>query len=112
MSNTTRKTNIDDTAHKVEAIGSWDHGVEGYDVGERSEDESQKIESLQDFVKCAKKAIWNGMDKLKEKERSYSDILHNRELREKYREHTEEIVAGEKMAVKPLVHEDSFGAPC
>ncbi|KAL7480014.1 hypothetical protein ACHAW6_007669 [Cyclotella cf. meneghiniana] len=112
MSNTTRKTNIDDTAHKVEAIGSWDHGVEGYDVGERSEDESQKIESLQDFVKCTKNAIWNGMEKLKEKERCYSDILHNRELREKYREHTEEIVAGEKMAVKPLVHEDSFGAPC
>ncbi|KAL3782401.1 hypothetical protein HJC23_005449 [Cyclotella cryptica] len=112
MSNPTRKTNIDDTAHKVEAIGSWDHGIEGYDVGDRSEDDSQKIESLQDFVKCAKKAISNGMDKLKEKERSYSDILHNRELREHYREHTEEIVAGEKMAVKPLIREDSFGAPC
>jgi hypothetical protein len=101
------KANTDDTAHQVEAIGTWDHGVEGVDS---LEDGAHKITSMQEFVSCATKAtkaIGSGIKKLAEK-----DILHDRELREKYGDHTEEIVAGEKMAVKAIVHTDSFDAPC
>jgi hypothetical protein len=111
MANLT-KTNIDDTAHRIEAIGSWDHGVEGIDtVNSSAEDGSHKIEGIQDFLKCVSKAIGSGIEKLKEDERRHNGILHDRALREKYREHTEEIVAGEKMAVKSMIHEHSFDAP-
>ena len=118
MPNFTPKSNIDDTAHQVEAIGTWDHGVEGIDTV-NVEDGSHKIVSIQDFVNCAAKAIENaskviggGINTLKEKERNCSDLLHDRRMREDYQQHTEEIVAGEKMAVKPIIHEHSFDAPC
>jgi hypothetical protein len=106
------KTNIDDTAHQVEAIGTWDHGVEGIDTVNSSDNGSHKIDSFEDFVKCATNAIGKGINKLRQTDQSCKDVLHDRQLREAYREHTEEIVAGEKMAVKPIVHEHSFDAPC
>lgn len=34
MSRPIVRSNLQDTGHKCEAIGSWDHGVEPYDVGE------------------------------------------------------------------------------
>lgn len=106
------KPNIDDTAHQVEAIGTWDHGVEGIDTVNSTDNDAHKIDSLKDFIKCATSAIGKGINKLKETELNYNDVLHDRKLREAYREHTEEVVAGEKMAVKPTVHEHSFDAPC
>lgn len=108
----TNENTIDDTAHQVEAIGTWDHGVEGVDTVNAAEDGTHKIDNFQDFVQCAAKAIGSGIEKLKEKERSYNNILHDHRLRKEYQEHTEEIVAGEKMAVKQIVHEHSFDAPC
>ena len=46
------KTNtIDDTSHQVEAIGTWDHGVEGVDTVNIAADGTHKIDSFQDFVK-------------------------------------------------------------
>lgn len=115
---TAAKPNIDDTAHQVEAIGTWDHGVEGVDTA-NIDDGSHKINNIQDFITCASKAIGTaskaigtGINTLKEKERNCNNLLHDRRLREEYREHTEEVVAGEKMAVKSVVREHSFDAPC
>ena len=112
MTNSTARTNFDDTSHQVEAIGTWDHGIEGADTVNCTADKAHKIDNFQDFLKCARNAIGYGLEQLKEKERSFNNILHDRKLREEYREHSEEIVAGEKMAVRAIVHEHSFDAPC
>eukprot|EP01083_Nonionella_stella_P090205 252024_1 len=47
------RTSMDDTGHRVEALGSWDHGLEAYDMGDWAED--PKVESVQEFAKrsCA-----------------------------------------------------------
>ncbi len=95
------KNNIDDTGHKVEALGSWDHGVESYDVGANrcllNEDASFRgtlarwIRKMKDFG---------------------AGIQNDSKLREDYQSHTEEVVAGEKMAVRRVVRRKSFEAPC
>ena len=38
------RSNIDDTGHRVEALGSWDHGLEPYDIGGQTDN---PIESVQ-----------------------------------------------------------------
>lgn len=92
------KNNFDDTGHKLEAIGSWDHGVEPFDAGScpKYGDETLR-ETLGRWVR----RVWFG-----------GGLLNDRELREDYRGHTEEVVAGEKMAVSSVVHRNSFEAPC
>lgn len=112
MTYSTTITNFDDTAHQIEAIGTWDHGMEGIDTVNCTSEKTHKIDNFKDFIKCATKAIDNGLEQLKEKERRFNNILHDRRLCEEYREHSEEVVAGEKMAVKAIVHEHSFDAPC
>ena len=29
------RAGLDDTGHRVEALGSWDHGLEPWDIGDR-----------------------------------------------------------------------------
>lgn len=35
---------MDDTCHKTEALGSWDHGMEPYDIG--LDDRGPKVQSV------------------------------------------------------------------
>ena len=53
---------------------------------------------------CFNKAL----DKLHSTDNFWNDPHFRRD----YQAHTEEIVVGEKMAVKDVVHQDSFHAPC
>lgn len=101
---------FDDTGHKLEAIGSWDHGIEGYDVG--SDDHSQKIQDVHDFTTCFRQAITSGISKIREEEHRFGSLIQDTQLQEKYRSHTEEIVSGEKMCVARVINQDSFDAPC
>jgi hypothetical protein len=94
-------TMSDDTCHRVEAIGSWDHAIEPYDVG--CDDKDPKEENVQGFIRHA-------FDLLSCRFRN--GVLNDTKLREVYLAHTEEVVAGEKMAVNDVVHQDSFNAPC
>ena len=52
-------------------------------------------------------ALNNGIKRIQE-----SNFFNDPHLREAYNSHTEEIVAGEKMAVKKIIHQNSFEAPC
>ncbi|KAL9181999.1 hypothetical protein ACHAXT_012342 [Thalassiosira profunda] len=97
------RTNMDDTGHRVEALGSWDHGMEQFD----DQNNEPKIESVQEFVKrtltltCS--ALRKGMKRIQE-----SEFFSDPRLREGYNSHTEEDVAGERMAVRDVVHQRSF----
>ena len=63
-----------------------------------------------DFVKrtftITLNALNNGIKRIQE-----SDFFSDPHLRESYYSHTEEIVAGERMAVRPVVHHNSFMSP-
>eukprot|EP01083_Nonionella_stella_P285662 972455_1 len=106
------RSNIDDTGHRVEALGSWDHGLEPYDIGDQTKD--HKVESLQEFNEFMKHAVHLTLDTLagglkRIQESAFFDDPH---LREEYNSHTEEVIAGEKMAVANVIHQNSFEAPC
>ncbi|KAL7554963.1 hypothetical protein ACHAWF_018527 [Thalassiosira exigua] len=106
MTNPIKRRNKDDTAHQVEALGSFDHGLEPHDVGYDTEE--TKVESVQQFltrtfdVTC--NALSNGLKRLRE-----SEYFSDPRLRDS---HTEEIVAGERMAVSYVIRKESFEAPC
>ena len=104
--------NINDTGHNVEALGSWDHGVEPYDVGNRPEDTDHKIENVQELVQGTQGIISRGRQFFREKFHDFREWVNNDRFREDYKSHSEEVVAGEKMAVKRMVHDKSFEAPC
>ena len=135
---------MDDTAHQTEALGSWDHGLEPYDIG--LDDRGPKVQSvkvsslllyfelllisqlnlhlttntcfphvktstssnLQEFFILTSACFNKALDKLHSTDNFWNDPHFRRE----YQAHTEETVAGEKMAVKNVVHQNSFNAPC
>ncbi|KAL7443529.1 hypothetical protein ACHAXM_008960 [Skeletonema potamos] len=94
----------DDTGHRVEAIGSWDHGIEPFDGG--CDDKGPKEENVQGFLRHAFILLSGRFQRFR------TGLLNDTKLREDYLAHTEEVVAGEKMAVNDVVHQDSFNAPC
>jgi|Transcript_13103 hypothetical protein len=94
----------DDTGHRVEAIGSWDHAIEPYDLG--LDDKAPKEENIQGFLRHAFVLLSGSF------QRCRNGLLNDTRLRENYAAHTEEVVAGEKMAVCDVIHQDSFNAPC
>ena len=99
-----RTTTInDDTGHRVEAIGSWDHAIEPYDLG--LDDEAPKEENIQGFLRHAFVLLSSSCQRLR------NGVLNDMRLRQDYIGHTEEVVAGEKMAVNDVIHQDSFSAP-
>eukprot|EP01083_Nonionella_stella_P128258 388564_1 len=99
MQRPTLKSNLDDTGHKLERIGSWDHGLEPHDIGD--DEGGHKIESVQEFLKSAVRLSWRALNN-----------CFDPDLKKAWDTHTEEIVAGEKMAVKSVIHKESFDAPC
>ena len=40
---------MNDTGHQVEALGSWDHGVENYDIGDTDEPKVQTVQVRKDL---------------------------------------------------------------
>ena len=93
----------DDTGHRVEAIGSWDHAIEPYDVG--LDDKAPKEENVRGFLRHVFVLLRDSF------QRCRNGVLNDTRLREDYLNHTEEVVAGEKMAVNDVIHQDSFNAP-
>lgn len=93
-----------DTGHIVEAIGSWDHAVEPYDVG--INDKGPKEENVLGFLRHAYDLLLGRLQGFR------NGLLSDTKLRQDFLAHTEEVVAGEKMAVSDIVHQDSFTAPC
>ena len=56
--------------------------------------------------------ISRGRQFFREKFHDFREWVNNDRFREDYKSHSEEVVAGEKMAVKRMVHDKSFEAPC
>ena len=95
----------DDTGHKVEALGSWDHAVEPHDIG--IDDKGPKEDNILGFLRHAYVLLRVRLERFRN-----GLLLDDSKLREDYLGHTEEVVAGEKMAVSDVIHQESFDAPC
>ena len=91
----------DDTGHKVEALGSWDHAVEPHDIG--IDDKGPKEDNILGFLRHAYVLLRVRLERFRN-----GLLLDDSKLREDYLGHTEEVVAGEKMAVSDVIHQESF----
>ena len=69
------------------------------------DDKAPKEENIQGFFRHALVLLRGSF------QRCRNGLLNDKRLREDYLGHTEEVVAGEKMAVNDVIHQDSFNAP-
>eukprot|EP01083_Nonionella_stella_P090206 252025_1 len=90
-----------DTGHRSDALGSWDHGLEAYDIGDWAED--PKVESVQEFAKSSLTLAKNALT---------TSIKRNCEssLVKEYRaqEDSDEITSDKEAAAKHASEMDGF----
>lgn len=120
-------TTTEEDIQALEHSGEWDHGVEpdvlDASFSNKNDDDEEETDKLKghendsnDILASPKRLVnqvrisvtkfFNGLSE------KASEVTHDEHLKEEVENHTEEEVAGMKLCVSNVVHQDSFSAPC